>query len=261
MAVIRGSVRRRSLGVIASGCVAAAVLSGCSHDEPRTKAAAPSTRPTEPALSVQSMQSIADQLRQSVPCADADAWLDDLAFWDAMRGFDCLDGDDSVFIRVYAHTASVQQTLEDWADTISNERMIARGQNWYVIGPPDVVNALKFPRDAPKIAGDVGVPAKLTAEQDYLTTCARFVASEGERYVKHPGKRSGSAKQYEALFPGVTAELHAAINSLGRKRIRNIPDTERWIAALSPIGHRLKSTCSTAYEQVRDTVDPLEESP
>lgn len=46
-----------------------------------------------------------------------------------------------------------------------------------------------------------------------------------------------------------------------RKRIRNTPDTERWIATLSPIGHRLKATCATAYEQVRDTVDPLGEGP
>lgn len=178
-----------------------------------------------------------------------------------MRGFDCFDGADSTFVRVYAHAASVQQTLEDWSDTINTERAVARGQNWYVIGPPGVVNALNVPKDAPKIASDLGVPARLTAEQDYLTTCARFVASEGERYVKHPGKRSGSAKQYETLFPGVTAELHAAIDDLGRTRIGKIPDTERWIAALSTIGPRVKAKCVATYDHVRDTVNPLEGTP
>lgn len=204
------------------------------------------------------MQSIAEQLHQSVRCKDVDVLQDDLAFWDAMRGFDCFTGADSTFIRVYAHAASVPQTLDEWKDTINTERAVARGQNWYVVGPPTVIQALNVPRDTPKIADNVGAPINLTAEQDYLTTCTRFVASEGERYVKHPRKRSGSAKQYEALFPGVASDVHAAVDDLGRDRILQIPDTERWIAALSPIGPRLKAKCATAYGQVRDTVNPLE---
>ncbi|WIE71685.1 MULTISPECIES: hypothetical protein [unclassified Curtobacterium] len=208
-----------------------------------------------------SMQSIADQLRDSVPCEDADALLDDLSFWDAMRGFDCFNGGDATFVRAYAHTASVPQTLEDWADTFNGERAVARGENWYVIGPPAIVAALDAPPDAPKIAGDAGSPTKLTAEQEYLTTCTQFVASEGERYVNHPGERNETAAQYDRLFPAVTAEVHRAVDSLGRDRIRKVPDTERWAAALSPIGPRLKAKCATAYEKVAATVSPVEGSP
>ncbi|WIB42140.1 hypothetical protein [Curtobacterium sp. MCLR17_058] len=75
--------------------------------------------------------------------------------------------------------------------------------------------------------------------------------------MQHPKQRSTSADQYSALFPGVTAEVHAAIDDLGRSRILGIADEERWIAALSPIGPRLKRQCATAYRAVGDTVRPL----
>lgn len=211
------------------------------------------------ALSDDKMQSIADTLRLSLPCEDSDALMDDLAFWDAMRGFDCVDGVNTTFVRVYAHAASVPQTLEDWSDTLGRDRGVVRGRYWYVIGPPAAIDAMTIPNDAPRVADDVGHPRRLSAEQDYLTTCSRFVASEGERYVKHPRTRGRSAEQYESLFPGVSAELHAAIDDLGRDRVRAIPDTDRWIAALSPIGPRVKAECARAYVKVRDTVKPLED--
>lgn len=244
---------------IVSGCVAAAALAGCASSGSQATTTADShSLPTEPALSGAAMQSIAEQLRRSLPCGDADALADDLAFWDAMRGFDCFDGADTVFVRVYAHSASVPQTLDEWKDTLNAQRGVARGENWYVIGPPSVIEALKAPEGSPKIADDVGVPTRLTAAQDYLTTCTRFVASEGERYVTHPRKPSGSAKQYEALFPGITAAVHSSVDDLGRARIRQIPDEERWLAALSSIGPRLKAKCATAYEKVRGSVNRLE---
>lgn len=259
MAVTRRGLVRRSFGVIASGCVAAVFLSGCdSRGQGAPVAADPSPSGNGSELSAVAMQSIADRLRRSVPCQDPDALQDDLAFWDAMRGYDCLAGADSTFIRVYAHAASVPQTLEDWQDTLGSDRDVVRGANWYVIGPPAVIDAMDVPRDT--IPGGEAIPEKLTAEQDYLTTCVRFVASEGERYVERPGARGRSAKQYETLFPGVIAELHAAIDDLGRKRVRRIPDTERWTAALSPIGPRLKAKCVSAYEKVRSTVQPVEGS-
>lgn len=248
---------RRGLGVMASGCVAAVLLSGCDSRGQRVPVAAdPSPRGDGPALSAVAMQSKADRLRRSVPCRDADALHDDLAFWDAMRGYDCLAGADSTFIRVYAHAASVPQTLEDWQDTLGADRDVVRGENWSVIGPPTVIDAVDVPWDT--IPGDEATPTKLTAEQDYLTTCVRFVASEGERYVQRPGERDGSAKQYETIFPGVLADLHAAIEDLGRTRIRQIADTERWTAALSQIGPRLKAKCVSAYEKVRTTVRSIE---
>lgn len=259
MAVTRFGVRRRSLGVILAGCVAVAVLAGCASSHPRTEeTAVPSSQSLGPALSGTAMNSIAQRLRQTVPCDDGDALQDDLAFWDAMRGFDCFDGAEPVFIRVYAHAASVQQTLEEWADTLNAQRAVARGDNWYVIGPPAVITSLRAPQDAPKVAGDVGVPTALGAEQDYLTTCTRFVASEGERYVEHPRKRSGSAEQYEALFPGVAAAVREAVDGLGRQRVRQISDPDRRIAALSPMGPELKAKCAKAYDEVRDRVNSFE---
>jgi hypothetical protein len=205
------------------------------------------------------MQAAAQTLRLSAPCDDSDELKADLAFWDAMRGFDCFDQPGPVFIRVYAHAASVPQTLEDWDGTFTAERAVARGRNWYVIGPPAVVDAVHAPADMPRIATDAGHPQPLTAEQDYLTTCMRFVASEGQRYVRHPHKRSGSAEQYERLFPGVTGSIHSAVDDLGRSYILDIENRDRRVAALSSIGPRVSAACEKAYRRVGETVQSVEE--
>lgn len=245
-------------------CVAAAVLSACSSGSddrtPRAQSPTHDSVPTPaavPALDAASMERIADELRTSVPCERADALHDDLASWDSMRGFDCLDTDASAFIRVYAHAASVPQTLADWDGTFGTERAVTRGEHWYVIGTPETVSSVIPPIGAPRIANDIGVPVPVTPEQDYMTTCVLFVSSEGQRYVQYPKQRSTSADQYGALFPGVAAEVHAAIEELGRHRVLQVPDRERWIAALSPIGPRLKKQCAAAYRAVGDTVRPL----
>lgn len=254
--------RRRSVEALASTCVAAAVLSGCStgsdeHDHGLPPAQAPARLPG-PALDASAMENLADELRATVPCTRADALLDDLAFWDAMRGFDCLDGDAPTFIRVYAHTASVPPTLAEWDGTFGPERAVTRGANWYVIGAPATVSAVKPPGEAPRTANDLGSPVPLTAEQDYLTTCMLYVSSESQRYVRHPEQRSASADQYGALFPGITAAVHAAVDDLGRSKVAQITDEDRWIAALSVIGPQIKDQCGAAYRMVGDSVRPVD---
>ncbi|PZF58155.1 hypothetical protein DEJ23_04430 [Curtobacterium sp. MCSS17_008] len=204
------------------------------------------------------MQHLADELRATVPCTRADALLDDLAFWDSMRGFDCFDREELTFIRVYAHAASVPQTLDDWDGTLGAERAVARGANWYVIGAPGTVAAVRPPSGAPRTADDLGSPVPLTAEQDYLTTCMLYVSSEAQRYVQHPKQRDSSAPQYGVLFPGVEVAVHTAVDDLGRSRALQITDKDRWIAALSPIGPPLKRQCTTAYRAVGDSVRPLD---
>ena len=184
--------------------------------------------------------------------------LDDLAFWDASRGFDCFDREEPTFIRVYAHAASVPQTLDDWDGTLGAERAVVRGASWYVIGAPSTVSAVNSPSGAPRTANDLGSPVPLTAEQDYLTTCVLYVSSEAQRHVRHPEQRDTSADRYDALFPGVTAAVHTAVDDLGRSRVSQITDEDRWIAALSPIGPRLKEQCTTAYRAVGDSVRPLD---
>jgi hypothetical protein len=206
------------------------------------------------------MQTIADDLRLTVPCDGADTLHDDLAFWDSMRGYDCLSPDQPTFIRVYAHAASVPQTLAEWDGTFDSERAVARGANWYVVGPPAAVSAVIAPEGAPRMADDIGEPVSLTPEQDYITTCMLFVSSEGQRYVQRPDGRSPSAEQYDALFPGVTAEVHAAIEDLGRSRVLEVSDEDRWVAALSPIGPRLKKRCAASYRAVGDAVQPIDGS-
>lgn len=256
--------RRRSIEALAMICVAAAVLSACTSgsDDRTPPAQSPTQDPSPvpvnaPALDAASTQRIADELRATVPCERADALHDDLASWDSMRGFDCLDGDTSTFIRVYAHAASVPQTLADWDGTFGTDRAVTRGEHWYVIGTPATVSSVVPPNGAPRIANDIGVPVPLTPEQDYMTTCVLFVSSEGQRYVQRPKQRSTSTHEYSALFPGVAAEVHAAIEELGRSHVLQITDKERWIAALSPIGPRLKKQCAAAYRAVGDTVRPL----
>lgn len=254
---------RRSIEALASVCVAAVVMSACSSGGGdrhwRSQRPTPeSTRAAAPALDVTRMQEIADELRAGVPCGQPDALQDDLAFWDSMRGFDCLDDEASTFIRVYAHAASVPQTLQDWDGTFNEERTVARGANWYVVGPPSRLAALRAPSQQPQLAADIGVPSPLTPEQDYLTTCGLFVSTEAERYIREPSVPDESRQQYEALFPGVAAELHSAIDALGPEHVRSITDEDRWAAALSPIGPRVKHQCQLAHRQVGDRVQSLE---
>lgn len=257
--------RRRSVGALALSCVAAAVLSACAPGAdsdgvaPRSSTWEPALG-TEPALDAASMQTIADHLRRTAPCDRADVLHDDLAFWDSMRGFDCLDPDAPTFIRVYAHAVSVPQTLAEWDGTFDSDRAVVRGANWYVIGPPSTVSGVEAPTGAPRVADDVGEPVSLTPEQDYTTTCMLFVSNEGPRYVRWPDERSTSAQQYDEVFPGVTDDVHAAIEELGRGRVLAVADEERWVAALSPIGPRLKKRCAAAYRAVGDAVQPLDGS-
>lgn len=215
----------------------------------------------EPGISADRMQEVADLLRMSVSCSDNDAILDDLAFWDAMRGYDCFSPTGPTFIRVYAHPASVLQTLDEWRDTFNTDRAYVRGAHWYVIGPPSSVAAVRAPRSDREIPGALPRPAALSPRQEYLTTCARYIASEGERYVRHPGRRSGSADQYATLFPSVTEKLHEAIDRLGITHVRAIPDQERWLAALTPIGPNMKARCDAAYDKVHDTVASVGDEP
>lgn len=240
-------------------CVAAVTLSSCTAQVSGGTVTSPPTAERGPALPQSSLQGAADALRRSVSCEDSDELKADLAFWDEMRGFDCFGQPGPVFIRVYAHAESVPQTLEDWNGTFTAERAVVRGGNWYVIGPPAVVEAVRAPVDMPRIATNAGHPQPLTAEQDYLTTCMRFVATESQRYVEQPSKRSASAEQYEALFPGVTTAVHSAVDDLGRASVLHIRNHDRWIAALSPIGPPLARACGRAYRKVGATVQPLEE--
>lgn len=249
------SHRRRSIEAVASGCVAAVVLAACAPvGAPRTEGSSASSTRAEPGLPTDTMRSIADHLRSSMPCDAFDRLSDDLAFWDAMQGFDCSSPGGPSFVRVYAHAASVPQTLADWEDTFGAERTVARGAHWYVIGTPSVVRAVEAPSREPELTEPLPQPTPLTPEQDYLTTCTRYVASEGERYLEHPHEPSSSAEQYEVLFPGATSALHAEIDGLHPEAILAVNDHDRWIAALSPIGPRMKDRCGKAYEKVRDTV-------
>lgn len=251
--------RRRSSWAVALGCVVTVAVSGCaapSDSEPEAvpATAAATSPPTEQGISAERMQLMADDLRQSVPCSNRDALLDDLAFWDAMRGYDCFGTDGPTFIRVYAHYPSVVQTLDEWRDTFDADRTYARGRHWYVIGPPSIVATVHGPGSDSAIVQSPPEPDALTPRQDYLTTCARFVASEGERYVRHPDRLSGSASQYETLFPGVTQSLHEAIDRLGIAHVRAIHDQDRWLAALTPLGPRMKARCGVAFDRVHNTV-------
>lgn len=253
--------RRRSFRAIAFGCVVATVLVGCSPAlRPRADdSPAPTTR-TERGLPADTMRSMAEELRSSAGCDNADQLFDDLSFWDAMQGFDCSSPRGPWFVRVYAHARSVAQTLEEWDGTFGPERTVVRGKHWYVIGPPPVVRAVEAPPLEPALTGDLPRPAPPSAEEDYLTTCTRYVASESERHIDHPRRRSPSAEQYEALFPGVTRAVHAAVDELHPERIRSVRDRDRWIAALSPVGPRMKDQCRKAYRKVHATVRPIDGS-
>lgn len=252
--------QRRTRWSLLLGCVAALSLPGCASPVPHYSGSTVSEAPAEPGISPREMQAVADELKRQLSCSESDALLDDLAFWDAMQGYDCFTPTGATFIRVYAHPASVLQTLDEWRETFTSERTSVRGTYWYVIGRPSDVVRVSAPDSDPAIPDPLPRPSGLSAKQDYLSTCVRFVASEGTRYVRQPKSKNASEKEYETLFPGVGTALHDAIDDLGRARIRAIPDHDRWLAALSPIGPQMKALCAKAHDEVQNTVTPLEGS-
>jgi len=176
-----------------------------------------------------------------------------MAFWDSMRGYDCFDTPGPTFVRVYAHEASVAQTLADWDGTFGKNRALVHGESWYVIGPPETLDAVHGPAGRQLIPGNVQPATVLSARQDYLTTCTRFALSEAERHLRHPGRRSADAKYYARLFPQVGAAVRQAVDSEDTAALRAVEE-ERQPAALSAIGPEAKKACSFAYGRVGSTV-------
>lgn len=222
------------------------IVTGCSagHVEPEPHAG--TSRASDPSpLSDTQRRAMADGLRSELPCAEADTWFDDMSFWDAMRGFDCFDPAGTSFVRVYRHAPSVPQVLQDWNGTLGSDRALAFGAHWFVIGPRAVIEDVRRPTREPRTTAS-RTPTALTSAEDYLTTCVRYGASEGERFVRDPDGHDPDDEQYAVLFPGVTKTIHSAVRALGPERIEEHIDDDRWLAALSSTGPAIKGACREA---------------
>jgi len=171
-----------------------------------------------------------------------------------MRGYDCFDEPGPTFIRVYAHDASVPQTLADWDGTFGADRSLVRGKGWYVIGPPQGLKAVVGPPGRAPVTEAIDDAPRLTPRQDYLTTCTRFGLTEAERHLRSPRKKSANTKYYGELFPEVERDIHKAMDALDIPAIRGLAK-ESQPAALSPVGSDIKRSCASAYRQVSSAVE------
>lgn len=235
-------------------------MSGCSTTPapPKREVSRTATPDAHPLAEAERIR-IADELRSDLPCRDEDVWYDDMAFWDAMNGFDCFDPAGASFIRVYEHADSVAQVLQDWDGTLGTDRSVAFGSHWFVIGPRSAMPNLRSPRGAPQLES-VSAAHPMTPTQDYLTTCIRFGAAEAQRFVRDPEGRVPDRKQYSTLFPAVTRAVHRAVGDLDPAGVTAVPDAERLLAALSAAGPSIKQACVGAAEATAGDVDTFGEA-
>lgn len=231
---------------------AISTLAGCSAAPSHEAEAFADASPAADSLDQRQQQALADSLVQQIPCADRDQWLDDLAFWDTMRGYDCVDGTDSSFVRVYAHSSSVAQVLAEWDETFIEGRTARRGTHWFVIGPAEVIGDIKSPPDDPEQPYRRGAPLGLTADQEYLTMCTQYALDEALRTIRMQPGSAPDAAQYDALFPGVGATVRTTVDRKVRNAVTVEGDEERWPALLSKLGPRFKSTYTRAASRFAD---------
>lgn len=239
---------------------AALMLMGCSSapgapDTPTT--APPDTHDAHP-LDEQARMRVAQELRSQLPCTDSDTWRDDMSFYDAMNGFDCFDDVGASFIRVYAQNTSPPQVLPDWDGTYGDDRGLAVGAHWFVIGPRDVVASLSAPKGELRFE-ERPTRSEVSPQDDFVTTCVRYGATEAERLVRDPARGDPDAEQYAALFPGVASAVATAVEQIGLPAVRAIRESDRRLAALSPAGPAIKRACATAGRASLNTTQPIGE--
>jgi hypothetical protein len=221
------------------------LLTGCADGESMgtvVPTAVLSSEAKKRTLDENQRAALALELKDSIRCDDSDELYDDLEFWDSMRGWDCYDAE-PVFIRVYEHESAVPYALTEFDETFSPKRTVVRGKHWFVVGPPDVVDAVRIPGGEPTIPYTRNEVGDGITKEDFVTTCMLHGLDEAMRTVEKEPTPPPDEQQYERVFPGIAKVAAKAMDKVDAAKIRTIPDRDRWLAALTPIGPTVKSAC------------------
>ncbi|MEK6312740.1 MAG: hypothetical protein V4755_18755 [Curtobacterium sp.] len=192
------------------------------------------------------LQILVDTLGSGLECPDRDDYRDDLTFSDVMRGFDCVDGLNTVSVRAYAHASSIDLVLDDWTSAEIQDRGVRRGEHWFVVGPTASIAAVAVPRSDPESTRTATGGTGLSAEQEFLTNCAQYSYDEAARLIRREATADADRAFYDAAFSGVADVVRSSIAQAELDRLRATRDEERWPALLSSHGEAWKRACRAA---------------
>ncbi|MCU1529263.1 MAG: hypothetical protein JWP75_3026 [Frondihabitans sp.] len=251
--VLISQIRRRQILSVAATVIAASVLVGCAEGAATVKKTSPPHESPRAVtiLDARDRAGLLTVLSEHLRCEGKDTLHDDLTSYDSMTGIDCYSGNDGTFIRVYEHSTSVNQVLQDWAPTLVGSRGVLRGENWFVVGDKAVLRSVSPPVQQPTVARSVGRPTMPSTRQADETTCVQFMAAWTLKFIESPRDYEGDIGQLDRQLPGADAEIRSLANEQLVARIRSIEDVDRRQAALSTAGPDIKEFCSRTTEKPR----------
>lgn len=192
---------------IVMGPVASA-LAGCGGTGPEPPAAS-GVRGDDSDRSAPSSRLDLDdvaRLDDALDCARSEVLLDDLDFFDAMRGIDCFFAeDDALLLRAYERASSVDQVLAEWLPTFSPTSQVIVGSNWFAVGAParlvtlaERLGVSAEPTMTPRLR-----PHPLAPAQERVGACSTIVSQLIRRSVADPTGSRGALDDAEAALPGI----------------------------------------------------------
>ena len=188
-------------------------------------------------------------LDDALGCTRSDILLDDLDFFDAMRGIDCFFTDDeAVLLRAYERESSVDQVLVEWLPTFSRANQVIVGANWFAVGAPErlLVLAARFGVAAEPTAAPEPRPLPLTPMQERVGACTTTVSQFIGQAVMDPAGTRDALDDAEAVLPGITSFVERIADRIAAAPA---PDSTPGIdARLSAYGPEIKRACAARFE-------------
>lgn len=234
---------RSVLAVIAVG----SAVTGCTALP--TTATTPGAASGEDASASRLELDDVSRLHDALDCLRSDVLLDDLNFFDAMRGIDCyVTADEAILVRAYERESSVDQTLVDWLPVLSRAQQVIVGANWFAIGTPGRLTTLAErlglntrPTPTPAIR-----PQQLTPDQERIGSCSTTVSQLVQQLIDEASAPSTDLADAERVLPGITTvveRLAGRLTDSSTSDPTNVPLNIR----LSSLGPEIKAACAVGF--------------
>jgi hypothetical protein len=236
------SLRSVAAAVVALAAVGT-VLAGCSGQT----GVAPRPESPSPVLDRAARAALNSKLSAGLQCEERLEVFAESSFIDPTRGTDCVRPDKrAIFVRVFAHSATVPKFLQEWAPTIGEGRWFVHGANWVVIGPRDALGAAAEVSGATRPSKDapthVVVPAR-DADQD---TCMSVVASAAADLVLAPERFADDRRSLNADVPGAVAVIERRVTPQVVATLKGKLDYQI-SSSLSRFGDDFRTVCLRSF--------------
>ncbi|UAJ80711.1 hypothetical protein IT072_06780 [Leifsonia sp. ZF2019] len=216
--------------------VAAVTLTGCSSETARGR------------LELHEIPAVSAQLH----CDESQVLKADMAFHDDMRGFNCFYSDkQTVLLRAYEHSASLDQILPDLAATISAENQIVIGKNWYATGSPAKLRELARNVNAspPESILTARASPPLSPQHEALGMCGAYVTSAIYTYVFEPAQLSSITQGSDDAYPGI----QDIVQSVGAGLKAEDVSEDTFDSRVTDHANTVREFCARIYGQTRES--------